>query len=163
MFNEKAFSAQRLTGSDIPAIAGGGSRPTSPHAGGGVPSHPKEIGRGVGRQPPLMIHRFVRYRQQTTGPVLNTAPPRRMQPKEKTTKIIHTYNVYNLIMSAVKRIPVTEPVWKDLAEMRTAGQTYTDLLAEMIEDRKRRRLEEDVKTWSSRKKKGYVSLSEIKD
>ena len=47
--------------------------------------------------------------------------------------------------------------------MRSAGQTYTDLLAEMIEDRKKRRLEEDVKTWSGRKKKGYVSLSEIKD
>jgi predicted CopG family antitoxin len=87
-----------------------------------------------------------------------TARPR---PKKKA-KNIHTYNAYNLIMSAVKRIPVTEPVWKDLAEMRSAGQTYTDLLAEMIEDRKRRRLEEDVKTWSSRKK-GYVSLSEIKD
>ncbi len=47
--------------------------------------------------------------------------------------------------------------------MRAAGQTYTDLLAEMIEDRKRRRLEEDVRSWSSRKKEGYVSLSEIKD
>jgi len=68
-----------------------------------------------------------------------------------------------MIMSAVKRIPVTEQVWKDLAEMRSAGQTYTDLLAEMIEDRKRRRLEEDVRTWSGRKKKGYVSLSEIED
>ncbi len=66
-------------------------------------------------------------------------------------------------MSAVKRIPVTEPVWKDLAEMRTAGQTYTDLLAEMIADRKKRRLEEDVRSWSSRKKQGYVSLSEIED
>jgi predicted CopG family antitoxin len=81
----------------------------------------------------------------------------------ESTKIIHTYNAYNLIMSAVKRIPVTEPVWKDLAEMRAAGQTYTDLLAEMIEDRKRRRLEENVRSWSSRKKEGYVSLSEIKD
>ena len=58
---------------------------------------------------------------------------------------------------------MTEPVWKDLAEMRSAGQTYTDLLAEMIEDRKKRRLEEDVKKWSSRKKKGYVSLLEIED
>ena len=48
-------------------------------------------------------------------------------------------------------------------EMRSAGQTYTDLLAEMIEDRKKRRLEEDVRKWSSRKKKDYVSLSEIKD
>jgi len=66
-------------------------------------------------------------------------------------------------MSAVKRIPVTEPVWKDLAEMRSAGQTYTDLLAEMIEDRKKRRLEEDVGRWSCRKKEDFVSLSEIKD
>jgi predicted CopG family antitoxin len=68
-----------------------------------------------------------------------------------------------MIMSAVKRIPVTEPVWKDLAEMRAAGQTYTDLIAEMIEDRKRRRLEEDARAWGSRRKDGYVSLSEIKD
>jgi predicted CopG family antitoxin len=66
-------------------------------------------------------------------------------------------------MPAVKRIPVTEPVWKDLAEMRSAGQTYTDLLAEMIEDRKKRRLEEDARKWTSRKKKDFVSLPEIKD
>jgi predicted CopG family antitoxin len=66
-------------------------------------------------------------------------------------------------MSAVKRIPVTEQVWKDLAEMRSAGQTYTDLLAEMIEDRKKRRLEEDVRKWSSRKKEDYVSLDVIQD
>lgn len=57
-------------------------------------------------------------------------------------------------MSAVKRIPVTEQVWKDLTEMRSAGQTYTDLLADMIEDRKKWRLEEDVTKWSSRKKRG---------
>lgn len=66
-------------------------------------------------------------------------------------------------MPAVKRIPVTEPVWRNLAEMRAAGQTYTELLAEMIEDRKRRRLEEDVRTWSKRKREGYVSLSEIEE
>ena len=66
-------------------------------------------------------------------------------------------------MAAIKRIPVTETVWKDLAEMRSAGQTYTDLLAEMIEDRKKHRLEEDVRMWSSRKKSDYVSLPEIKD
>ena len=64
-------------------------------------------------------------------------------------------------MPAVKRIPVTEPVWKDLAEMRSPGQTFTELLSEMIEERKKRRLEEDVKMWSRRKKKEYVSLSEI--
>jgi len=66
-------------------------------------------------------------------------------------------------MAAVKRIPVTEPVWKDLAELRSAGQTYTELLEEMIDDRKKRRLEEDARKWHGRKKAGYVSLSEIKD
>ncbi len=64
-------------------------------------------------------------------------------------------------MSAVKRIPVTEPVWKDLAEMRTAGQTYTDLLSEMIEERKKSRLAKDMK--KIEKEGTFVSLSEIKD
>ncbi|MCX6697899.1 MAG: hypothetical protein NTV84_10205, partial [Methanoregula sp.] len=64
----------------------------------------------------------------------------------------------NGIMAAVKRIPVTEPVWKDLAEMRSAGQTYSELLSEMIDERKKRRLEEDVKMWGRRNKEEYVSL-----
>lgn len=81
----------------------------------------------------------------------------------KYAKRIHIHDTYNTIMSTVKRIPVTEQVWKDLSEMRSAGQTYTDLLAEMIEDRKKRRLEEDVRIWDKRRKDGYVSLSEIKD
>jgi len=65
--------------------------------------------------------------------------------------------------AAVKRIPVTEPVWKELSEMRSAGQTYADLLADMIEERKKRRLEEDVKMWESLPDSSYVPLSEIKD
>lgn len=64
-------------------------------------------------------------------------------------------------MSGVKRIPVTEPVWEDLAEMRTAGQTYTDLLSEMIEDKKKLRLARDMK--KIEEEGTFVSLSEIKD
>jgi len=64
-------------------------------------------------------------------------------------------------MSAVKRIPVTEPVWKDLAEMRTAGQTYTDHLSDMIEDKKKLRLARDMK--KIEEEGTFVSLSEIKD
>lgn len=79
------------------------------------------------------------------------------------TKRIHGLATYTTIMAVIKRIPVSEAVWKDLAEMRAAGQTYTDLIAEMIEDRKRRRLEEDARAWGCRRKDGYVSLSEIKD
>jgi hypothetical protein len=66
-------------------------------------------------------------------------------------------------MAAVKRIPVTESVWNDLSEMRKVGQTYTDLLIEMIQEHKRRRLEEDVVLWESQHDSAYVPLSEIKD
>jgi predicted CopG family antitoxin len=62
-------------------------------------------------------------------------------------------------MSLSKRIPVTEQVWKELAEMKKAGQTYNDLLAEMIELRKKRRLVEDVSR--SLLEDDFVPLSEI--
>jgi len=62
-------------------------------------------------------------------------------------------------MSLSKRIPVTEQVWKELAEMKKAGQTYNDLLAEMIELRKKRRLVEDVNR--SLQEDDFVPLSEI--
>jgi len=63
-------------------------------------------------------------------------------------------------MNLSKRIPVTEKVWKELAEMRAAGQTYDDLLAEMIELRKKRRLVEEVSY--SLQEDDFVPLSEIK-
>jgi len=63
-------------------------------------------------------------------------------------------------MSLTKRIPVTEQVWKELAEMRSAGQTYDELLAEMIELRKKRRLLDDV--CHSMQEDDFVQLSEIK-
>ena len=64
------------------------------------------------------------------------------------------------IMSLTKRIPVTEKVWRELAEMRSAGQTYDDLLEEMIELRKKRRLVEDIQR--SIQEGDFVPLSEIK-
>jgi len=64
-------------------------------------------------------------------------------------------------MSAVKRIPVSETVWKDLADMRTDGQTFSELLALMIEERKKLRLAGDMK--KIEKEGTFVSLSEIKD
>ena len=47
-----------------------------------------------------------------------------------------------------------------VAEMRSAGQTYDDLLAEMIELRKKRRLLEDI--CHSMEENDFVPLSEIK-
>ncbi|MDD1699803.1 MAG: hypothetical protein LUQ04_03300 [Methanoregula sp.] len=66
-------------------------------------------------------------------------------------------------MAAVKRIPVSEPIWKKLGEMKGAGQTYDDLLEDLIERSKKARLEEDVKMWESSPDSEYVSLTEIED
>jgi predicted CopG family antitoxin len=49
-------------------------------------------------------------------------------------------------MEANKRIPVTESVWIELSDLKRAGQTYSQLLEEMIEDRKKARLFRDMET-----------------
>jgi predicted CopG family antitoxin len=77
------------------------------------------------------------------------------------SKSIHIYNAYNMIMSAVKRIPVTEPVWKELSEMRSAGQTYTELLEDLIETRKKDQLASDM--MRIEEEGTFVPLSGIKD
>ncbi|MCK9630611.1 MAG: hypothetical protein M0R30_03115 [Methanoregula sp.] len=64
-------------------------------------------------------------------------------------------------MSVVKRIPVTEPVWKELSEMRSAGQTYAELLEDLMETKKKERLVSDMKRIEEEGK--FVSLSEIKE
>jgi len=49
-----------------------------------------------------------------------------------------------MAMLATKRIPVTENVWTELSELKRAGQTYSELLEEMIEDKKKARLFRDM-------------------
>ena len=69
-------------------------------------------------------------------------------------KIFHMYRfngklylltiLTTLSMLATKRIPVTEAVWIELSELKSAGQTYSQLLEEMIEERKKARLFRDM-------------------
>ena len=54
------------------------------------------------------------------------------------------YSPYKAYMEANKRIPVTESVWIDLSCLKKAGQTYSQLLEEMIEERKKARLFRDM-------------------
>ncbi len=49
-----------------------------------------------------------------------------------------------LSMLITKQIPITEAVWNELSDLKVAGQTYSQLLEEMIEDRKNVRLFEDM-------------------
>jgi predicted CopG family antitoxin len=43
---------------------------------------------------------------------------------------------------ADKRIPITEERWKELNELKGAGETYDELLAELIREHQRRQLAE---------------------
>jgi len=67
-----------------------------------------------------------------------------LQEPAKRGKELFTYNTYSMAMLANKRIPVTESVWVELSGLKSAGQTYSDLLEEMIEDRKKARLFRDM-------------------
>lgn len=45
--------------------------------------------------------------------------------------------------------------------MRSAGQTYSDLLTDVIEEKKKRRLEQDIMSWKNRPKERFVPLDDI--
>lgn len=46
--------------------------------------------------------------------------------------------------NANKRIPVTEQRWQELNDLKRAGQTYDDLLKELIQQANRRQLADRV-------------------
>jgi predicted CopG family antitoxin len=48
-------------------------------------------------------------------------------------------------MNATKRIVVKEEIWAALSSMREPGMTFSELIEEMIEHEKKRRLVEDIK------------------
>ena len=48
-------------------------------------------------------------------------------------------------MTATKRIPVSEHVWKELSELKKPGQTFDQLLNEIVEREKKYRLMQDMK------------------
>ena len=46
---------------------------------------------------------------------------------------------------AVKRIPVSERVWREISRLKEPGQTFDSLLDAMVEREKKCRLLEDMK------------------
>lgn len=62
---------------------------------------------------------------------------------------------------ADKRIPVTEERWKELNELKAAGETYDDLLEELIQERKRRQLAEKVREVRETDREELTPLDEL--
>jgi len=58
---------------------------------------------------------------------------------------MHTTEIQNesfAMSKANKRIPVTEDRWRELNELKGAGETYDELLAELIQEHQRHQLAE---------------------
>jgi len=52
--------------------------------------------------------------------------------------------LYKIIMLATKRVAVTGPIWAERSDLRRPGETFSQLLAEMIEREKKTRLIEHL-------------------
>lgn len=62
---------------------------------------------------------------------------------------------------ADKRIPVTEERWQELNELKDAGETYDELLAELIQQHQRRQLAERTREVRDADPEELTSLDDI--
>lgn len=62
---------------------------------------------------------------------------------------------------ADKRIPLTEERWKELNELKQAGQTYDDLLEELIQEHNRRELAKKARKVREAPQEELTSLDEL--
>ena len=62
---------------------------------------------------------------------------------------------------AEKRIPVTEERWNELHELKKAGQTYDELLEELIHEHRRRQLADRVRSVRAADEEELTSLDEL--
>jgi len=62
---------------------------------------------------------------------------------------------------AEKRIPVTEERWNELHELKKAGQTYDELLEELIHEHRRRQLADRVRAVRATDGEELTSLDEL--
>ncbi len=64
-------------------------------------------------------------------------------------------------MSADKRIPVTEQTREALHDLKKSGQTYDDLLQELVEQRRRQELEERFQELETEAREELTPLSDV--
>ncbi len=75
--------------------------------------------------------------------------------------MLNIVNTIHSIMQATKRIPVREETWKELGAIKEAGQTYDELIGELIERRKKAKLREDLERIESEGEFVELDLNEL--
>lgn len=66
-----------------------------------------------------------------------------------------------LAMVSDKRVPVSEPTWKELGRMKEAGQTYDELIKELIQEANKAKLAKKVKESRAKDEEELVSVDEL--
>ncbi len=78
--------------------------------------------------------------------------------------MVNIYNAYHLVMTesecATKRIPVSPSTWRTVHQLRKPGQTYDDVIQELIQRDSEQKLIDETERIMKRGK--FVPLSEIK-
>lgn len=62
---------------------------------------------------------------------------------------------------ATKRIPVTEERWQELNQLKSAGQTYDELLEELLQEHERRQLANRVRAVREADEEELTPLDEL--
>ena len=65
-------------------------------------------------------------------------------------------------MSADKRIPTTEETWRQLHALKKPGQTFDELLTELIQERRERQLAERAREVREADREELTSLDELR-
>ena len=75
----------------------------------------------------------------------------------------NTVNAVNMDMAQkmTKHIPVSEETWKELGRMKEAGETYDELLNEMIQDHNRTVLLQKMEKIENMDEEELVPLDEL--
>ncbi len=78
--------------------------------------------------------------------------------------MVNIYNAYHLVMTesecATTRIPVSPSTWRTVHQLRKPGQTYDDVIQELIQRDSEQKLIDETERIMKRGK--FVPLSEIK-
>ena len=64
-------------------------------------------------------------------------------------------------MVSDKRVPVSEPTWKELGRMKEAGQTYDELIRKLIQEANRSKLAKKIRESKEKDKEELFSVDEL--
>lgn len=65
-------------------------------------------------------------------------------------------------MTADKRIPTTEETWRKLHDLKEPGQTFDELLTELIQEHRERRLAQRAREVRDADREELTSLDELR-